>query len=139
MQKITADISLTFPMGGHIEGNYSRLTITDRSSGMRIFEADLTAEAFAGLMATRPARVEAEVIDSDIFDRVGKKYEHIKLDVPEPLNRESVLIEGKRTPKLSVLDWAEENKPAADGGPEWQGPSMYMHNYGWAATWVRWV
>lgn len=130
------ELRLSWPTSSHRYDNYVVLTITDRASGMQVAEAELTGEQFSALLGGRGAKVPVDLISEERFHRVGKKYVHESLEVPEQFKRRSpAMHDGRREPSQGMQDYARE----VVAGTDWEGARWSHHNFGWALTAFKWV
>ncbi|SFR75968.1 hypothetical protein SAMN05428970_1997 [Agromyces sp. CF514] len=125
-KKAVLEFRLSWPQSSNRFDNFCRLEATDRASGMRVFEAEFTAEEFAGLMSNRGAKVEADLLSDGRYSRVSQQYVHEAV----PLPKEFVRHLG-RQPSDEMIAWAER---ASDG---WEGSNWSRHNFGWSLTVYR--
>ena len=87
MDIINASIRLSWRSGGFREGREASLTVTDQNSGYRVFEALLTAEDVANMLASASADVKAEIVSRALFENVGKQIKNKLIEFPETIGR----------------------------------------------------
>lgn len=87
MKTINASIRLSWRYGGSLEARHATLTITDQNSGYRVFEALLTAEDVANMLASASADVKAEILSHALFENVGKQIKTADIEFPEYIGR----------------------------------------------------
>lgn len=131
-QNIQIGVQMTFPSGGNREGRTVNFRFEDRNSNMEVLTFEMSAEQFTSMISgLYLGDVDATIIGEELFCRVGKRAENMKVDAPEELTKGAYGSPSQAMDEFTEK-WLAEN-------PEWELASWYRHNFGWVLTARRWV
>lgn len=127
MKTVQAEVRLSFPIDNRREDRYATLTLTDKTSGIRVLELDLEGDALTRLLSGSGATVDVELIGDDLYRNVGKRFVIGKIDFDhsqDPTKR------SLKSPTPEMIAFAEE----AIIREGWESFRWQLHNYGWSLS-----
>lgn len=126
------DVRISFPTS-NMHGLNAQITLSDHMSGKTIASIDLSGQQFTELLGARNVTVMGELLPSEHYEKVGKKYvTEVVQDFPEKFRAYRPGWNAERTNLNGATDEMKEWGKLYAAQHGWEGATWSHHNYGWS-------